>query len=63
MRRMISLNDSQLQTVMSAAADLDPEKRPLYLERVGAMLAMRRPFSDDDVVDVVSLALCGLAHK
>jgi hypothetical protein len=31
---MISLSDTQLQTVMMAAADLDPEKRPVFLERM-----------------------------
>ena len=39
--RMISLSDTQLQTVMAFAADILPEKRSLFLERLGAMLNTR----------------------
>jgi hypothetical protein len=63
MRRMVSLTDSQLKTVTTAARAIPQEKRSLYLERVGAMLSARRPFSDADVADVVSLALCGLVQR
>jgi hypothetical protein len=38
---MISLNDAQLKTVMTVAVDIAPEKRSMFLERVGAMLAIR----------------------
>jgi hypothetical protein len=34
-----------------------------YLQRVAAMLRYRHRFSDDDLRDVVSLALCGLIHE
>jgi hypothetical protein len=62
---MVSLSDSQLRTLMTAAADMLPEKRSMFLERVGAMLAMRGRghFNDDDVADVVALASCGLVHR
>jgi hypothetical protein len=39
----LALSDSQLNTVMTDAADLPPEKRSLYLERIGAMLNARGP--------------------
>ena len=38
---MISLTDSQLQTVMGAGAKLEPERRDIFLRRVGAMLRVR----------------------
>jgi len=60
---MISLSDHQLDVVTTAARGLSIEKRAVFLERVAAMLNMRRPFNDADVVDVVGLALCGLAHE
>jgi hypothetical protein len=61
---MISLTDFQLQTVMTAASALEPEKRDLYLQRIAAMLTMRGRghFNDSDVSDVAKLALTGLAH-
>jgi len=62
---MVSLSDSQLRTLMTAAADMPPEKRSMFLERVGAMLALRGRghFNDADVADVVALASCGLVHR
>jgi len=64
---MIALTDSQLQTLMSMAGRLAPERRDLFLQRCGAMLALRihgrdRVVSDDDVVEVSALALCGLVQ-
>jgi hypothetical protein len=53
---MISLSDSQLQTVIAAAAPLPPEKRDLYLQRLGAMLAMRGRVTDADVAEITALA-------
>jgi hypothetical protein len=60
---MISLTDQQLKTVMDAAAEIDPGRRDMYLQRVSAMLTLRGRFSDADVVDVVMLASCGLVHQ
>ena len=60
---MVSLSDHQLKTVMDAAIALGPERRDIFLQRVGAMLNMRGRFSDGDVQDVVGLALCGLVHQ
>jgi hypothetical protein len=62
---MVSLSDSQLQNLMAAAANMPPEKRSMFLERVGAMLALRgrRHFDDADVADVVALASAGLVHR
>jgi hypothetical protein len=62
---MVALSDSQLKTLMTFAADIPPDKRSTFLERVGAMLAMRGRghFTDSDVQDVASLALCGLTQR
>jgi hypothetical protein len=60
---MLSLTDQQLQTVTNAARDVPQEKRAQYLERVAAMLALRRPFSDGDVADVCGLAVTGLTVR
>jgi hypothetical protein len=57
---MVSLSDPQLKNVMDAALALAPERRDIFLQRVGAMLRMRRRFTDADVQDVARLALCGL---
>ena len=63
MGRMVSLSDHQLKTVMDAATALAPERRDIFLQRCGAMLRMRRRFSDGDVQDVARLALCGLIQQ
>jgi hypothetical protein len=61
----ISLSDSQLQAVMTAAASLPPEKRTPFLERVVGTLARpdakhyRHP-DDQDVQDAVAAALASL---
>jgi hypothetical protein len=62
---MLGLSDAQLQTLMTFAADIPQEKRSTFLERVGAMLAMRGRghFNDDDVADVTKLATAGLIHR
>ena len=62
---MLALSDAQLQTLMTFAADIPQEKRSTFLERVGAMLAMRGRghFNDDDVADVTKLATAGLIHR
>ena len=62
---MISLNDSQLGTVMAAAARVPHEKRAQFLERISAMLTFRGRghFRDDDVAEVTQLALVGLVHE
>jgi len=59
---MLALSDSQLETLMTFAADIPPDKRSTFLERVGAMLAVRGRghFNDDDVAEVAQLALTGL---
>ena len=59
-RRMVSLSDHQLEIVTTAANAVPVERRSVFLERVGAMLKMRRRFTDADVQDVARLALCGL---
>ena len=62
---MIGLSDTQLKTVMAAAADVPHEKRSQFLERIAAMLKFRGRgnFSDGDVDDVVKLACVGLVHE
>ena len=46
---MVSLTDPQLKIIMTAANAVPIERRPVFLERVGAMPRHRRPFTDDDV--------------
>ena len=41
---------------------MSTDKRTLYLERIGAMLRVRRRFTDADVKQVCELALCGLVQ-
>jgi hypothetical protein len=60
---MISLNDVQLANRNDRGRHAGPRTRAVFLERVGAMLKLKGRFSDDDVADVVSLALCGLIHR
>ena len=59
------LSDAQLESVMAIAADITPEKRTVFLERVGAMLAIRRRahFDDGDIAEVASLASTGLVRR
>jgi len=57
---MLALTDSQLQTVMATARGIDPDRRDVFLQRIEAMLRLRRRFDDADVADVVSLASAGL---
>jgi hypothetical protein len=58
-----ALTDHQLKTVMAAAANIKPERRDVYLQRVEAMLKVRGIFDDSDVRDVAQLALCGLTTR
>jgi hypothetical protein len=60
---MISLNDTQLKTVMAAAAQVPHEKRAQFLKRISAMLTFRGRVTDGDVDDVVGLALVGLVQE
>lgn len=63
---MIGLTDRQLGLLMEAAKPLPPEKRALFLERVGAMLRNRiagRRLDDDDLIDVTALARRGLMQN
>ena len=63
MRAMLGLTDNQLDTVMDAARAVPVEQRSVFLERTEAMLRLRRPFTDDDVIDVVRLATAGLIQQ
>jgi hypothetical protein len=47
---------------MGAARIVPVEHRSVFLERTAPMLRLRRPFTDDDVADVVRLASCGLVQ-
>jgi len=60
---MLALTDSQLQTVMQTAGSIDPDRRGVFLQRLEAMLRLRRRFDDRDVADVAALATCGLVHN
>jgi len=64
----LALSDAQLQTLMVAAKQLEPDKRAVLLERLGAELRLRhRPGgrgafhpSDDDIELAMRTALTGL---
>jgi hypothetical protein len=61
---MLSLNDRQLQTVMTAASGLPPEKRSVFLERLAARWELHgRRFADADLDRAVHLALRGLSQN
>jgi hypothetical protein len=60
---MISLSDSQMRVVIDAAGRIEPGRRSIFLERVGAMLMVRHRFDDHDVIEVANLATCGLVHE
>jgi hypothetical protein len=64
---MLSLSDSQLETVMAAAAALEPEKRVVLLERVASHLKLNRRRSgrvaDVDVKSALQCALQGLVQS
>jgi len=60
---MLSLSDRQLQTVMETAGSIDADRRSTYLQRLEAMLRLRRRFDDRDVADVAALAAYGLVHR
>ena len=62
LRRMVSLSDNQLQTIMTAAAAIELGKRSTFLERCAAMLKFRM-VDDAAVREVVGLAQCGLVHR
>jgi hypothetical protein len=59
---MVSLSDSQLEIVTTAANAVPVERRGVFLERTAAMLNMRGRFSDSDVQDVTQLAMAGLVQ-
>jgi hypothetical protein len=61
---MLALSDEQLQTVMIAAGPLPPEKRSVFLERVGARLQLRgHRFTAADLDDAIRVALTGLIFR
>ena len=60
-RHMTSLTDSQLQTLMETAAKLSPDRRDLFLQRVGAMLGCE--VASRMAMLQTWLALCGLIQQ
>jgi hypothetical protein len=61
---MLGLSDAQLQAVMVAAADLEQEKRALFLERLAARLQLHGTrFTGADLDKAMKLALTGLIHS
>ena len=63
-RAPVSLSDRQLERVVAMTASLEPEKRSLLLERLGAALALRDSavVSDDDVAVALVSAMVELSH-
>jgi hypothetical protein len=62
---VISLSDQQLDTIVTLARQLGPEKRDAYLQRIAADLAVRHGFrfTDADVSAAAQAALQGLVHQ
>src|SRR5262245_37209539 len=59
---MLALTDNQLKSVMDAAANIDPDRRDVFLQRIGMMLTLKGRFDDRDVADTARLAACGLVQ-
>ena len=59
---MLSLSDSQLQIIMTAAGTMPVEKRSTFLERVAARLHGPR-FTDADLGAAIQAALKGLIQS
>jgi hypothetical protein len=58
----LRFSDAQLAVLMTAAAPLPPDKRVVFLERLGALLAQIRCPADRDVALAAARALRGLDH-
>src|SRR5690242_2334961 len=58
-----ALSDSQLKIIIDAAASMPPERRGVFLERVGAMLKVRHRFDDGNVAEIAKLVTAGLVHQ
>jgi len=60
----LALSDQQMSAVMSAAADLEQEKRSLFLQRLSSLINLKgRRFSDTDFDEMIKLASEGLIHR
>jgi hypothetical protein len=59
---MLALTDDQLRVVMTAAADLPPDKRDVFLQRVAARLGLHPRFTAADLDKAIRVALQGLTH-
>jgi hypothetical protein len=63
---VLGLQDHQLDSLMTAARHLSPERRWGMFERVEALLRQRRdsvPASDADIADAIEAALLGLVQE
>jgi hypothetical protein len=56
--KMLALTDEQLQTIVTEAATLPVDKRTIFLERVAAVLELRRCA----IESAISEAIAGLRH-
>jgi hypothetical protein len=59
---MVSLSDYQLKTVMQTAADIDPAKRDIFLQRLGTMVELKGRVDGRDIAEFCKLASAGLIH-
>jgi hypothetical protein len=60
---MFSLNDRQLEVLMTAARPLPVEKRAVFLERIAARLQLLDfRFTQSEFDDAVRVSLRGLIH-
>jgi hypothetical protein len=62
-RRMVSLTDTELQSVMLAARGLPVEKRSVFLQRVASDLELRQQAQRVDVDRAITTALSGLIQQ
>jgi hypothetical protein len=59
---MVSLSDSQLRLVMTAAQPLPLDKRDAFLQRLAGQLGQVRRPKDADIERAVMASLKGLLH-
>jgi hypothetical protein len=61
--RMIALTDRQLAIVLDRAKTMPPEKRDIFLRRLGARLRLEGRYDDGIVAKAVNEAAFGLTHE
>jgi hypothetical protein len=60
---MLSLSNRELQTVMDAASKIDPDRRSVFLQRLGTMVELKGRVDGRDIAEFCKLASAGLIHR